>query len=170
MDRTGVELSESPAVHANDTKTRSCGPCSADRSEQFWDTSLPDTAEWLRDNRQNTDESGRRPLTHRPLRARSPRPFRLFQQARQNVPQWLLTFSKRLLDSGFCPIVMLSYESLRLSWFCGWGNLSTVHSLGCSCGVDVGEDVLFIALVVYPFHNKFRRHSICPLPAKNAHQ
>ena len=130
-----MELSESPAVHANDTKTRSCGPCSADRSEQFWDTSLPDTAEWLRDNRQNTDESGRRPLTHRPLRARSSRPFRLFQQAWQNVPQWLLTFSKRVLDSGFCPIVMLSYKSLRLSWFCGWGNLSTVHSLGCSCGV-----------------------------------
>ena len=111
-----------------------------------------------------------RPLTHRPLRARSPHPFRLFQQARQNVPQWLLTFSKRVQDSSFCPIVMLGYKSLRLSWFCGWGNLSTVHSLGCSCGVDVGEDVLFIALVVYPFHNKFRRHSICPLPAKNAPQ
>ena len=72
-----MELSESPAVHVNDTKTRSCGPCSPDRSEQFWDTSLPDTAEWLRDNRQNTDESGRRPLTHRPLRARPPRPFRV---------------------------------------------------------------------------------------------
>ena len=46
-----------------------------------------------------------------------------------------------VLDSGFHPLVMLRYLSLRLSWFCGWGNLSTVHSLGCSCGVDVGEDV-----------------------------
>ena len=26
MDRTGVELSESPAAHANDTNTRSGGP------------------------------------------------------------------------------------------------------------------------------------------------
>ena len=80
MDRTGVELSESPAVHANDTKTRSCGPCSADRSELFWDTSLPDTAEWLRDNRQNTDESGRRPLTHRPLRHDPLVPFDFFNR------------------------------------------------------------------------------------------
>ncbi len=56
-------------------------PCSADRSEEFWDTSLPGTDECLRDNRRGTDESSRRPLTHRPPRARSPRPFRLFQQA-----------------------------------------------------------------------------------------
>ena len=41
----------------------------------------------------------------------------------------------------FHPLVMLGCVPLRLSWFCGWGNLSTVHSLGCSCGVDVGEDV-----------------------------
>ena len=69
-------------------ETRTSRPCSVDRSEEFWDTSLPGTDECLRDNRRGTDESSRRPLTHRPPRARSPRPFRFFSTSpsRQTGP------------------------------------------------------------------------------------
>ena len=42
-----------------------------------------ESMEW--ENEEGSDESGPCPLTHRPLRARSPRPFRLFQQAREGI-------------------------------------------------------------------------------------
>ena len=66
-------------------ETRISRPCSAGMSEEIWDTNLPDIAEWHLDNDEGSNESGRCPLTHRPLRARPPRPFRLFQQAREGI-------------------------------------------------------------------------------------